>query len=162
MKLDPRVSEIIERVITREGMEFVHAEMAGGKPPILRIYIDKPGGVTLDDCAAVSHQLTRVLAVENVNYDRLEVSSPGLDRPLVRRSDFERYAGHMIKIEMAVAIDGRRLFRGTLLGVDGDRARCLAPVSLPWTSDDEAAPHYCPHRRIRQSRRVRPAQTENP
>ena len=83
------------------------------------------GSMTIEDCEAASRALSPVLdAADPVDRAyRLELSSPGLDRPLVRRSDFERYAGHVVKIEMAVAIDGRKRFRGQLLGVEGDAAR---------------------------------------
>jgi ribosome maturation factor RimP len=79
----------------------------------------------IEDCELVSRALSPVLDVADPieRAYRLEISSPGLDRPLVRRSDFERFAGNAVKIEMAVAIDGRRRFRGMLLGVDGDKAR---------------------------------------
>jgi len=81
--------------------------------------------MTVDDCEAVSRALSPVLDVADPidRPYRLEVSSPGMDRPLVRRSDFERYAGQVIKVEMAVAIQGRRRFRGLLLGIEGDAAR---------------------------------------
>jgi ribosome maturation factor RimP len=83
------------------------------------------GSMTIEDCEAASRALSPVLDVTDPvdRAYRLELSSPGLDRPLVRRSDFERYAGHLVKIEMAAALDGRKRFRGELLGTDGDRAR---------------------------------------
>jgi ribosome maturation factor RimP len=81
--------------------------------------------MTIDDCEAVSRALSPVLDVEDPidRAYRLEISSPGIDRPLVRRSDFDRYAGHVVKIEMAAPIEGRRRFRGVLLGTEGDAAR---------------------------------------
>ena len=120
LKLDPRVSEIIERVITREGMEFVHAEMAGGKNPTLRVYIDKPGGVTLDDCVAVNQRISLILDVEDVipHQYTLEVASPGLDRGLYKEADYERFAGLPARIRVSEAIDGQRNFRGKLIGLD--------------------------------------------
>jgi ribosome maturation factor RimP len=83
------------------------------------------GSMMIEDCELVSRALSPVLDVEDPieRAYRLEISSPGIDRPLVRRSDFERFAGNVIKVEMAVAIDGRRRFRGTLMGTDGDKAR---------------------------------------
>jgi ribosome maturation factor RimP len=120
LKLDPRVSEIIERVITREGMEFVHAEMTGGKTPTLRVYIDKPGGVTLDDCASVSQRIGLILDVEDVipHQYTLEVASPGLDRGLYKEADYERFAGLPARIRISEAIDGQRNFHGKLIGLD--------------------------------------------
>ena len=120
MKLDPRVSEIIERVITREGMEFVHAEMMGGKNPTLRVYIDKPGGVTLDDCASVSQRIGLILDVEDVipHQYTLEVASPGLDRGLYKETDYERFAGLPARIRISEPIEGQRNFHGKLIGLD--------------------------------------------
>jgi ribosome maturation factor RimP len=120
VKLDPRVSEIIERVTTREGMELVHAEMAGGKSPILRVYIDKPGGVTLDDCVAVSERVSLILDVEDVipHQYTLEVASPGLDRGLYKEADYERFAGLPAHVRMSEAIDGQKNFHGKLIGLD--------------------------------------------
>jgi len=91
---------------------------------LLRIFIDKPGGITVDDCAEVSRQLSRVFAVEGVDYDRLEVSSPGLDRPLRREADFERFAGQKVDVRMRVADpSGRRRYVGVLRGVVAGTAR---------------------------------------
>lgn len=93
------------------GYELVGLERPA-KGRLLRIYIDKPGGITVDDCAAVSNQVGRVLAVENVAYDRLEVSSPGLDRLLRGERDFIRFAGHKARIKVRVAVEGQRNFVG--------------------------------------------------
>ena len=90
---------------------------------LLRVFIDKPHGVTVDDCAAVSRQLTRVLAVEGVDYDRLEVSSPGLDRRLRKASDFRRFAGQRIDVRMRERdAAGRRRYAGLLLTCDEQAA----------------------------------------
>ena len=80
----------------------------------MRVFIDKPGGINVDDCARASHHLTRVFAVENISYDRLEVSSPGLDRPLKKEQDFVRFAGYKARIKVRVPIDGQRNFVGVL------------------------------------------------
>jgi ribosome maturation factor RimP len=100
---------------TVNGMGY---ELAGVERParggLLRVYIDKPGGVNVDDCALVSHQLTRVLAVENVSYDRLEVSSPGLDRLLRKEGDFARFAGQKARVRMRFPLDGQRNFTGVV------------------------------------------------
>jgi len=120
VKLDPRVSEIIERVTTREGLELVHAEMAGGRNPVLCVYIDKPGGVTIDDCVMVSERVSLILDVEDVipHQYTLEVASPGLDRGLHKEADYERFAGLPAHIRMSEAIDGQKNFHGKLIGLD--------------------------------------------
>jgi ribosome maturation factor RimP len=130
LKLDPRVSEIIERVITREGMEFVHAEMTGGKNPTLRVYIDKPGGVTLDDCASVSQRISLILDVEDIipHQYTLEVASPGLDRGLYKEADYERFAGLPARIRISEAIDGQRNFHGKLIGLDREGEAVAAVI----------------------------------
>lgn len=120
MKLDPRVSEIIERVVTREGLELVHAELTGGHSATLRVYIDKPGGVTIEDCSNISERLSLILDVEDpiqLHYT-LEVASPGLDRGLYKESDYERFAGLPFHARLSEAIDGQRNFHGTLIGLE--------------------------------------------
>ena len=88
----------------------------------MRLFIDKPGGINVDDCAAVSRHLTRVLAVEGIDYERLEVSSPGLDRPLRKGADFARFAGHRAEVRMRTPdATGRRRFVGVLRGEGGGR-----------------------------------------
>ena len=120
MKLDSRISEIIERVTEREGLELVHAEVTGGSNSVLTVYIDKPGGVTLDDCAAVSERLSLILDVEDVIPHRytLEVASPGLDRGLYKEADYERFAGLPCHIKLSEAIAGQRNFHGKLIGLN--------------------------------------------
>jgi len=100
------------------GFEMVEAELSGGRHHrTLRVYIDGPEGVTVDDCAAVSRQLSAILDVEDpiTGSYTLEVSSPGLDRPLVTPADFRRFQGAMIKVRLLNALDGRRNFTGRLL-----------------------------------------------
>jgi len=104
---------LLEATLGGMGYELVGVERPA-KGRLLRIYIDKPGGVTVDDCAAVSHQVSRVLAVENVNYDRLEVSSPGLDRLLKGERDFVCFAGQRARVRTRVPVDGRRNFVGVV------------------------------------------------
>lgn len=121
MKLDPRILEIIERVTTREGLELVHAELVGGRGnAILRIYIDKPGGVTHDDCARVSDQVGLILDVEDLipHQYLLEVASPGLDRGLYKPEDYERFAGLPTHVKLSAPINGQRNFHGTLIGLE--------------------------------------------
>jgi ribosome maturation factor RimP len=105
--------QLLDSTLAGLGYEFVDLERSG-KGKLLRIYIDKPGGIMLDDCAVVSNHLSRVLAVENVDYDRLEVSSPGLDRLLRKEEDFVRFAGHKARIKVRVPVDGQRNFVGVL------------------------------------------------
>jgi len=100
------------------GYELVDVRASGGGR-LLRLFIDKPGGVTLDDCEAVSRHLTRLLAVEGIDYERLEVSSPGLDRPLRKSSDFARFAGRKADVRMRTPdASGRRRFVGVLRGAE--------------------------------------------
>ena len=100
------------------GYELVDVQASNGGR-LLRLFIDKPGGVTLDDCAAISRHLTRVLAVEGIDYERLEVSSPGLDRPLRKEADFVRFAGQKAEVRMRTPdASGRRKFAGVLRGVE--------------------------------------------
>ena len=103
------------------GYELVDVQASNGGR-LLRLFIDKPGGVTLDDCADISRHLTRLLAVEGIDYDRLEVSSPGLDRPLRKEADFARFAGQRAEIRMRTPdASGRRKFAGVLRGAEGGR-----------------------------------------
>jgi ribosome maturation factor RimP len=120
LKVDPRISEIAERVTTREGLELVHVEVTSGRNPILRVYIDKPGGVTVDDCAQVSDRISLILDVEDPISGQfmLEVSSPGLDRGLYKESDYERFAGLPSHVKLSEAINGQRNFHGKLIGLD--------------------------------------------
>jgi ribosome maturation factor RimP len=121
-----RVATIAEPVLAGLGYRLVRVRTSGLDGFTLQIMAERPdGSMTIEDCEIASRALSPVLdATDPVGHTyRLEVSSPGIDRPLVRRSDFERFAGHEVKIEMAVAVNGRRRFRGLLLGTDGDRAR---------------------------------------
>jgi ribosome maturation factor RimP len=109
---------LIEPTLTGMGYELVALERVGRG--LLRLYIDQPAGITLDDCVRVSNQLTRLFMVENVDYDRLEVSSPGLDRPLVKPADFVRFAGHRAQVKLHAPIDGRKRFVGLLRSLEND------------------------------------------
>jgi ribosome maturation factor RimP len=118
-----RVQEIAERVAIDHGLELVHAEVAGpANKPIVRIFIDKPQGVTHEDCSEVSVHLGTILDVEDFIHASytLEVSSPGLERGLYKRADYERFAGNEAKLKTRQPIQGQRNFRGRLLGVDGN------------------------------------------
>jgi len=107
------LNELLETTVTGMGYELVGVDRPA-KGGLLRLYIDRPGGVNVDDCASVSHQVSRVLTVENVNYERLEVSSPGLDRLLRTERDFARFAGQRARVKMRVPVDGQRNFVGVL------------------------------------------------
>ena len=111
--------EIIEKTVVGLGFEVVDIEQSP-RGRVLRVFIDKldkAGGIDVDDCALVSNQLSRVLAVENVDYDRLEISSPGLDRVLKKQADFERFAGSEINLRLRLPMNGRRNFNGVLHGM---------------------------------------------
>ncbi|GAB4063515.1 ribosome maturation factor RimP [Uliginosibacterium sediminicola] len=107
---------VVEEAVNGLGFELVDLEMSP-KARLLRVLIDIERGITVDDCATVSHHLQRVFEVEGVDYDRLEISSPGLDRPLKRAADFERFAGHDVQIRIRLPIANQRNFAGQLLGL---------------------------------------------
>jgi len=116
-----RLEEVVAPTVSGMGYELVDVQ-ASNSGRLLRLFIDKPGGVTLDDCAVVSNQVTRVLAVEGIDYERLEVSSPGLDRPLRKEADFARFAGQRAEIRMRTPdATGRRRFAGVLRGAEAGR-----------------------------------------
>lgn len=136
--LAARVAAIAEPVIENLGLRLVRVRVSSTDGCTLQIMAERADGtLSIEDCEAVSRALSPVLDVADPVEQayRLEISSPGMDRPLVRRSDFERYAGQVAKIEMAVPVDGRRRFRGTILGVKGDVAR-IRPDDAP---EDEAS-----------------------
>ncbi len=113
------VESKVEPAVTGMGYELVDVQMSNGGR-MLRVFIDKPGGINVDDCAAVSRQLTRVLPVEGVDFERLEVSSPGLDRALRKSGDFERFSGQKAEVRMRTPdATGRRKFVGVLRGSAG-------------------------------------------
>ena len=121
--VEDRVHAIAERVAIDHGLELVHAEVAGPEnKPIVRIFIDKPNGVTHQDCSEVSMHVGTVLDVEDFIHASytLEVSSPGLERGLYKRPDYERFAGSLARIRTRNPINGQRNFRGRLLGINGD------------------------------------------
>ena len=124
--LAARVAAVVEPELERLNFRLVRVRISGSAGCTVQIMAERPdGSMTIDDCELVSRALSPVLdATDPIDRAyRLEISSPGIDRPLVRRSDFARYAGHVVKIEMALAIDGRRRFRGMLLGTEGEAAR---------------------------------------
>lgn len=107
------LTQLLESTVSGMGYELVDFERSS-KGTLLRVYIDKPEGINVEDCAAVSNQLSRVFEVENVSYDRLEISSPGLDRPLKKEQDFVRFAGQKARIKVRVPVEGQRNFVGVL------------------------------------------------
>ena len=130
--MDRRLAEIIEPVIADMGYELVRIRLMSGNEPTLQIMADKAGGgIEVDDCADISTAVSAVLDVEDPILDAytLEVSSPGIDRPLTRIKDFEIYEGYDVKIETTDSIDGRRRFRGVLAGVENDEV--LINVAAP-------------------------------
>jgi ribosome maturation factor RimP len=112
------LENVVQPVVTGMGYELVDVQASNGGR-LLRLFIDKPGGVGLEDCAAVSRQLSRVFEVEGIDYERLEVSSPGLDRPLRKAGDFARFAGRKAEVRMRTPdATGRRRFVGVLRGAE--------------------------------------------
>jgi ribosome maturation factor RimP len=109
--------ELLESTLAGLGYELVDLERSG-RGKLLRVFIDKPDGVGVEDCVAVSGHLSRLFAVEGIDYDRLEISSPGLDRPLKKTSDFIRFAGESAKLRLRVALQGQRNFVGILREVN--------------------------------------------
>ncbi len=105
-------TRLVETTLAGMGYELVDFEVTGRG--LFRVFIDQPAGITLDDCERVSNQLTRLFAVEGVSYDRLEVSSPGLDRPLKKEADFVRFRGSKASVKLRVPLAGRKNFIGVL------------------------------------------------
>jgi ribosome maturation factor RimP len=119
------LQSLIETTVAGLGYELVDIEQSP-KGKLIRLFIDKtdkPRGVDVEDCAAVSNQLTRLFMVENIDYDRLEVSSPGLDRPLKKLEHFVRFIGQEIQVKTRLPLGNRRNFGGRLVAVDGDMIR---------------------------------------
>jgi len=137
--LPARVASIAEPVIEQLGYRLVRIKVSSAEGATIQIMAERPdGSMTVEDCETISRAVSPVFDVNEPMEGayRLEISSPGIDRPLVRKSDFERFAGHLVKIEMEVPFSGRKRFRGMLDGVDGDKAR----VKLdPATEGAEAA-----------------------
>ncbi|MFC6688965.1 ribosome maturation factor RimP [Jhaorihella thermophila] len=134
--IDRRLAEIITPVIEDMGFELVRVRLMSGKATTLQIMADRPeGGIEVDDCAEISNAVGAVLDVEDPILDAytLEVSSPGIDRPLTRLKDFEAFEGYEAKIETNQPIDSRRRFRGVLAGVEGDEV--LINVAAPGSGE---------------------------
>lgn len=134
------VRSLLEKTLPGMGYELVELELFNGNG--LRVFIDKqPGGITIDDCVEVSNHLTHLLTVENIDYSRLEVSSPGMDRKLNGENDFNRFAGQTAKIKTRLAIGDQKKFIGRLAGVK-DGALLLEidgqTVEIPLSNIDKA------------------------
>ena len=143
--VEQRVQAIAEQVAIDHGVELVHVEVAGpDNKPIVRIFIDKPNGVTHSDCSEVSFHVGTVLDVEDFIHASytLEVSSPGLERGLYKREDYDRFAGSLVKVKTRNPIAGQRNFRGRLLGIEGDQIsiddRSSGRVTVPFDSVSKA------------------------
>ncbi|MGD9922124.1 MAG: ribosome maturation factor RimP [Pseudorhodoplanes sp.] len=124
--LAARVAAVVEPVLEGMSYRLVRVRISAADGCTVQVMAERPDGtLTIDDCEVISHALSPVLDVADPidRAYRLEISSPGIDRPLVRRSDFEKQVGHLAKIEMSVPADGRKRFRGILLGVEGDAVR---------------------------------------
>jgi ribosome maturation factor RimP len=120
------VRQVVEPILESQGFELVDLEyQRESQGWVLRIYLDREGGVSLDDCAGISHEVGAVLEVKDLipSSYTLEVSSPGLTRPLKRPEDFNKFRNQMVKIKLYEPLDGRKNFKGTLLGLEGDRVR---------------------------------------
>jgi len=151
--LAARVAAIAEPVIENLGFRLVRVRVSSSDGCTLQIMAEREDGtLSIEDCEAVSRALSPVLDVADPVEQayRLEISSPGMDRPLVRRSDFQRYAGQFAKIEMAVPVDGRRRFHGTILGVEGGAAR-IRPDDA---AEDEASEVLLPIDEMEKARLV--------
>ena len=136
-----RIKEIAEQAAIDHGLELVHTEVAGPENnPIVRVFIDKPGGVTHDDCSDVSTQIGTVLDVEDFIHAAytLEVSSPGLERGLYKLADFERFTGSQAKIKTRIALGNQRNFRGIISGVVNENIvfddRTSGRIEIPFAS----------------------------
>ncbi len=124
--LPARVATVVEPVIEQLGYRLVRVRVSNAEGCTVQIMAERPDGtMSVEDCEAVSRALSPVLDVADPidRAYRLEISSPGIDRPLVRKSDFERYTGHVAKIETSMPIQGRKRFRGVLVGTEGESAR---------------------------------------
>ncbi len=137
--IEDRVRAIAERVAIDHGLELVHAEVAGPEnKPLVRIFIDKPDGVTHQDCSEVSLHVGTVLDVEDFIHASytLEVSSPGIERGLYKPQDYERFAGSLAKLKTRKPINGQRNFRGQVVGIEGDHVlfddRTNGRVQIPF------------------------------
>jgi len=123
------LSELLEKTLPPMGYELVDWEISP-KGRLVRVFIDKPKGVDVEDCARVSRHLTRLFAVENIDFERLEVSSPGLDRPLKKAADFARFVGEEADIRLTAPIENARRMKGILRGVEDNAVLVLTAQGM--------------------------------
>lgn len=142
--------ELFEPVVNGMGYDLIEIEhFPNPKHGVLRLYIDKEDGVTVDDCSSVSHQISALIDVEEPvsGHFNLEISSPGLDRPLRRLQDFQRFTGSLVKLKTAMPLEGQRNFKGRLLEADEDKIVIETDdeeISLPMSAVEKAriVPEY--------------------
>ena len=123
------LGELLEKTLPPMGYELVDWELSP-KSRLVRVFIDKPNGVDVEDCARVSRHLTRLFAVENVDFERLEVSSPGLDRPLKKPADFVRFVGEEADFRLSAPIENARRMKGILRGVEDNAVLVLTAQGM--------------------------------
>jgi ribosome maturation factor RimP len=124
--LPARVAAVAEPVIEQLGYRLVRVKVSAAEGCTVQVMAERPdGSMTVEDCETISRALSPVLDVADPidRAYRLEISSPGIDRPLVRKSDFDRYAGHLVKIELEIPVNGRKRFRGKIAGTEGEAVR---------------------------------------
>lgn len=121
--------ELLEITLPGLGYELVDVELA--RDGLVRLFIDKPGGIGIEDCVSVSDHLTRLFLVENIAYERLEVSSPGLDRPLKKAADFERFRGHQARFQLRLPMNGLRKFQAVIDSLQGNTLTLLVDGDRP-------------------------------
>lgn len=125
------LTALLERTLVGLGYELVDLELANrGKH--VRVFADKAGGINIDDCAAISDHLSRLFAVEDIEYDRLEVSSPGLDRPLKRPADYQRFRGAHVQVKLRVPVNGRKRISGALQDAESTGFHLRVEGELLW------------------------------
>jgi ribosome maturation factor RimP len=113
------IGDLLERTVPALGYELVDWDMSA-RNRLIRVFIDKPDGIDVEDCARVSNHLTRLFAVEDIDFERLEISSPGLDRPVKRLRDYARFAGREARLTLSAPVDGARRIKGILRGTAGE------------------------------------------
>jgi ribosome maturation factor RimP len=133
---------VLERTLPALGYELVDWDLSA-RSGLVRVFIDKPEGVDVEDCARVSNHLTHLFAAENIDFDRLEVSSPGLDRPLKKAADYVRFAGEEVRLTLRAAIGNSKRMKGVLRGLDAGADAVLVDTetgvrAIPLASIDKA------------------------
>ncbi|GGX91250.1 MULTISPECIES: ribosome maturation factor RimP [Vogesella] len=131
---------LLENTLPGLGYELVDFELTPGGG--FRVFIDKPGGITVEDCVSTSNHLTRLFMVENIDYDRLEVSSPGLDRPLKKEADYVRFQGSLAKVRTRLPVEQQKRFMGRIAGIQDSVLQLQLEdgrtVAIPLSNIDKA------------------------